>query len=64
MSEQEPHNDRAYSVIKFCKAHNISRSMYYKLRKQGQGPKLMKVGRRRLISDESAAKWRQQMERP
>lgn len=64
MSQHESRKDGTYTVKQFCKDHNISRSMFYKLLQQGQGPRLMAVGRRRLISNEAAADWRQQMERP
>ena len=64
MSQPERHNDSTYTVTQFCKYHNISRSMFYKLLQLGEGPRLMAVGRRRLISIEAAADWRQQMERP
>ncbi len=63
MSKQEPRNGDTYTFPEFSKAHRISRSMLYKLIKQGLGPRIMKVGRRRLISIEAAAEWRQRMER-
>ncbi len=63
MTQSENCQDGTYTVTQFCKDHHISRSMYYKLQKQGQGPKQMMVGRRRLISNEAAADWRHQMER-
>lgn len=54
---------KAYSIDEFCEAHGpICRAFYYKLRAAGQGPVEMRVGTRRLISDESAAAWRKQME--
>jgi len=52
----------ASSIDEFCAAHSISRAMFYKLLKQGNGPRLMNVGTRKLVSDESAAEWRRQME--
>ncbi len=64
MSQQESRKDGTYTVNQFCKSHNISRSMFYKQMKLGQGPRVMQVGRRRMISNEAAADWRQQMERP
>lgn len=48
----------AYSIAGFCKAHCISESMFFKLKKQGRGPREMHVGDRVLISVESAAAWR------
>lgn len=52
----------AHSVDEFCERNNISRSTYYDLRRQGLGPKEMKVGKRRIISVEAAAEWRRAME--
>ena len=52
----------AFSVSEFCEAHRISRSLFYELRRNGLGPKEMKVGARRLISHEAAAEWRRRME--
>jgi predicted DNA-binding transcriptional regulator AlpA len=51
-----------YSVLEFCHAHNISRGTLYNLRKAGKGPKMIKLGRRVLISKESAHEWRKIME--
>lgn len=50
------------TIPQFCDAHNISRTHLYELIKQGKGPRLMKVGRRTLISTEAAADWRRDME--
>jgi hypothetical protein len=47
-----------FSILEFCEAHRISESMYFKLKKQGRGPREMRVGDRVLISVESAADWR------
>ncbi len=63
MTQSENRKDGTYTVAQFCNSHHISRSMFYKLLKQGQGPRRMVVGRRRLISNEAAADWRQRMER-
>jgi hypothetical protein len=52
----------ATSISAFCKAHGISRGHFYNLRKRGLAPKTPVVGRRRLVSDESAAAWRRLME--
>jgi hypothetical protein len=52
----------AYSIDEFCKAHRISRAMYYKLDSQGLGPRVMRVGTRAIISKESAADWRRDRE--
>lgn len=52
-----------YTVTEFCQAHgDISKSFFYKLIKEGRGPRLMKVGNRTLITREAGADWRQAME--
>lgn len=51
----------AESVNEFCKSNGISRGLFYELLKKGLGPKIMKLGRRTLISVEEAQKWRDQM---
>jgi hypothetical protein len=53
---------QAYTLAEFCSAYAISRTFLYELNKKGQGPRLMRVGRRCLISAEAAADWRKQME--
>jgi predicted DNA-binding transcriptional regulator AlpA len=52
----------ASSIQQFCDAHDLSRSMFYKLRKAGLAPRIMKVGKRTLITDEASADWRRTME--
>jgi hypothetical protein len=52
----------AYSVAEFCRAHRLSRAFFYILQKRGDGPAVMKVGKRTLVSDEAAKHWRQRME--
>lgn len=57
-------NQPTFTIPQFCHNHgNISKSFLYKLIKDGKGPRLMKIGRRTLISAEAAADWRAQMER-
>jgi excisionase family DNA binding protein len=52
----------AYSIAEFCRAHGVSRAFVYALLKRGEGPAVMKVGRRTLVSVEAAAEWRRRME--
>ncbi len=52
----------ADSIDVFCKDHDISRGFFYKLLKEGKAPRIIKVGRRTLISKEAAADWRRDME--
>lgn len=57
-----PSHCSAYSIDAFCKAHDISRAFFYELGDAGLGPRLMKLGRRVLISQEAAADWRRETE--
>ena len=52
----------AFSIEQFCSDHNIAKGTFYNLQKEGIGPDTFTVGRRRLISKEAAARWRQKME--
>jgi hypothetical protein len=52
----------AMSIAVFCQRHDLSQSTYFKLAAAGEGPRTMKIGRRVLISNESAAAWRRQRE--
>jgi predicted DNA-binding transcriptional regulator AlpA len=51
------------SVPAFIADHGISRSLFYRLLKEGRGPRLTKIARRTLVSSEAAAEWRARMER-
>lgn len=55
-------NTDAYSIREFVERHGISRAYLYQLWAEGAGPRYMQLGRRRLISRESAAEWRRRME--
>ena len=52
-----------YSVSDFCCQHGISRALFYKLLQAGQGPRIIKVGKRTLITNEAAEEWRRSRER-
>jgi hypothetical protein len=52
----------AYSIAEFCRAHSVSRAFFYMLLKRGEGPTVMKVGKRTLVSEEAARDWRRRME--
>lgn len=52
----------AYNVNQFCAAHDLSRSFFYDLLRSGDGPRIMRVRGRTLISQEAAAEWRAQCE--
>lgn len=58
----QPTSPVTLSVSEFCLAHRIGRTHFYAMLKQGRAPRLMRVGRRVLISAEAAADWRREME--
>lgn len=53
---------QALSVAEFCEAHGFVRATFYNLLKRGEGPRLMRVGRRTLISARAAQEWRDVLE--
>ena len=52
----------AFTIPEFVRLHRISRAHFYALVRQGKGPRLMRLGTRRLVSAEAAADWRKAME--
>jgi hypothetical protein len=52
----------AVDIPTFCLLHSISRASLYNLWRNGHGPTVMRIGSRVLISRESAALWRREME--
>ena len=57
------HRSGAYSVAEFCEAYGVSVPFLYKLWAKGEGPDVMKVGTRTLITFEAADRWSHQLER-
>jgi predicted DNA-binding transcriptional regulator AlpA len=60
--DQKSYVKKAYTIPEFCDAYSISRSKFYEMQKAGSGPRIMKVGRRTLISVEAATAWRRRLE--
>ena len=52
----------AYDIDTFCFRHCISRPTYFRLKKEGQGPRIMRIGKKDIISREAASDWRKRME--
>jgi hypothetical protein len=48
----------AFSIVEFCRSHGFSRATFYNLTAAGEGPELLRVRGRVLISAEAAARWR------
>jgi predicted DNA-binding transcriptional regulator AlpA len=60
LSEVQPqssHLPGSSTVAQFCARHNLSRSTFYVLLGTGKGPRVMRIGRRVLISDQADADW-------
>jgi hypothetical protein len=51
-----------FTVAQFCERNGISRSFYFKLRAQGKGPRVARIGKAVRISFEAEAEWRQRFE--
>jgi excisionase family DNA binding protein len=56
--------NHALSVLEFCEQYGISRSFFYKLRKQGKAPRTLNIGRRRLITSDAILEWEQSNQTP
>ena len=52
----------AYTVREFCTAYRISEDMFWKMRRAGWAPALMKVGTKVLISTAAAEQWKRERE--
>jgi excisionase family DNA binding protein len=57
-----PPDADAYTVEEFCSRHRITKRRFYELISEGRGPRLMRLGRRPLISREAAADFRRALE--
>jgi hypothetical protein len=47
----------AYTIPEFCNRYRISTAFFFKLQAQGKGPRMMEVGRRKLVSRQADADW-------
>jgi predicted DNA-binding transcriptional regulator AlpA len=56
-------NPRALSIRSFCLVYDISPATFFRMQREGWGPKVMKIGHKSLISMEAADEWRQERER-
>src|SRR5262245_61474916 len=51
-----------YTIETFCDANAMSESTYYALKRDGLGPREIKIGKKILISPEAEAEWRRERE--
>lgn len=54
----------ALSIPEFCHRNDISKSTFYKLKKQGRGPRIMRLGRAHRITPAAEQDWRAEREFP
>ncbi len=52
---------RGYSISEWCQAYGIGRTLFYKMRKNNKTPRITELGRRRIITNEADAEWREAM---
>lgn len=52
-----PVETRAFSIAQFCQAYGISRASFYNLKKSGNAPAILNVGRRKLITTSASEAW-------
>ena len=53
---------KAFDVNSFCEKYGISQAFFYKLKRNGKAPRIMKVGTRTIITAEAADEWQREME--
>jgi predicted DNA-binding transcriptional regulator AlpA len=46
-----------FTVAEFCRQVRISRKTFYEIQKRGEGPKLIRLGRRVYVAQETARTW-------
>lgn len=51
-----------YSIEDFCAAYSLSRSMLYKMWRQGIGPRYFKIGKRVLMTVKAVEAWQRERE--
>jgi hypothetical protein len=54
--------DESLTIIEFCKAERISRTLLYRAWREGWGPRFHLVGSHKRISPEARREWRQDRE--
>jgi excisionase family DNA binding protein len=48
---------KTYTVDDICAEHGISRQLFYRMQREGKGPKTFKIGRCVRISETAANEW-------
>jgi hypothetical protein len=50
----------AFTIEEFCHCHRISKTLFYELRRRGLAPDVAELLGKKIITHESAAKWRKE----
>jgi predicted DNA-binding transcriptional regulator AlpA len=48
---------KTFTIDDVCTEHGISRQLFYKMQREGRGPKTFKIGRSVRISEHAANEW-------
>jgi len=56
------HTAQTMTLAEFCRDHKLCRASLYKLWHKGIGPRVIKIGRKNLITVEAAEQWRRERE--
>lgn len=54
---------RTLSISDFCRAYGLSRNTYYRMARQGRGPRTMQIGTAKRIHVDAAEEWARRVER-
>ena len=52
----------SYTVNEFCEVERISRSMFYKLKSQGKGPRVYYIGNVQRVTHQARQDWHRERE--
>lgn len=62
MAETSDGAGMVHTLTEFCKTAKISKRMFYTLVERGEAPATVRIGRQRLVRQETAVAWLQSRE--
>lgn len=62
-TDDQTMDDGNFTISQFCEWANISKPMYFVLRRRGEGPEERRVGNKPVIPKPGARKWRNNLPR-
>lgn len=54
--------NKLYTISEFCEINRITKPFFHKMKKNGSSPKIIRLGKKVLISGKSIIEWREKME--